>query len=77
MGACVSTPERCVGGGLHSSKKKKKLSRKRKKAIKRRVSSRLSDHSLDNLDKSATLDRSFNNPTFHDKKDEHSIRCSS
>ncbi|THG22817.1 hypothetical protein TEA_025662 [Camellia sinensis var. sinensis] len=70
MGACVSTPERCVGGGLHSSKKKKKLSRKRKKAIKRRVSSRLSDHSLDNLDKSATLDRSFNNPTFHGSIDE-------
>ncbi|KAF5939015.1 hypothetical protein HYC85_023274 [Camellia sinensis] len=70
MGACVSTPERCVGGGLHSSKKKKKLSRKRKKAIKRRVSSRLSDHSLDNLDKSAALDRSFSNPTFHGSIDE-------
>ncbi|XP_044480886.1 uncharacterized protein LOC123207485 isoform X3 [Mangifera indica] len=40
MGACVSKPEGCVGGRLRSSKKK---NRKRKK----RVSSRLSDGSLE------------------------------
>ncbi|KDP21258.1 hypothetical protein JCGZ_21729 [Jatropha curcas] len=44
MGACVSTPEGCVGGRLRSKKK----TRKKRKGIRRRVSSRLSDGSLDN-----------------------------
>lgn len=47
MGSCVSTPERCVGGTLRSSKKK---TRKRKKGIKRKVPSKLSDGPLDKLD---------------------------
>ncbi|XP_044480733.1 uncharacterized protein LOC123207402 isoform X1 [Mangifera indica] len=56
MGACVSKPEGCVGGRLRSSKKK---NRKRKK----RVSSRLSDGSLEHP---APLDRrsSFCNPAL-------------
>ncbi|KAI3516360.1 hypothetical protein L1887_15275 [Cichorium endivia] len=42
MGACVSRPENCVGGGIKSSKVKL---RKRRKALKRRVASRLYDQS--------------------------------
>ena len=63
MGACVSTPQGCVGGRLRSSKKK---NRKRRKSFKTRVSSRLSARSQDKVDRSAPLDRhsSFNNPTF-------------
>ncbi|KAK2636313.1 hypothetical protein Ddye_031105 [Dipteronia dyeriana] len=63
MGACVSTPQGCVGGRLRSSKKK---NRKRRKSFKTRVSSRSSDRSQDKVDRSAPLDRhsSFNNPTF-------------
>ncbi|KAL6983567.1 hypothetical protein U1Q18_016951 [Sarracenia purpurea var. burkii] len=63
MGACVSTPEGCVGGRLSSSRKK--CSRKRKKAIKRKVSSRLSDRSFDMVDKSALPDGSNSHPAFH------------
>ncbi|PSS28689.1 Protein ENHANCED DISEASE RESISTANCE like [Actinidia chinensis var. chinensis] len=59
MGACVSTPESCVGSGLRSSKKK------RKKAIKRRVSYQLSDRLSDKVDKSAQTDRLDGNPAFH------------
>ncbi|GFY88388.1 CW14 protein [Actinidia rufa] len=59
MGACVSTPESCVGSGLRSSKKK------RRKAIKRRVSYQLSDRLSDKVDKSAQTDRSDVNPAFH------------
>ncbi|KAA8533056.1 hypothetical protein F0562_033411 [Nyssa sinensis] len=61
MGACVSTPESCVGGRLSSKKK----CRKRRKAIKRGISSRLSDRPVDKVDKSVPPDRSYNNPTFH------------
>eukprot|EP00257_Ricinus_communis_P016994 XP_015575322.1 uncharacterized protein LOC8287053 [Ricinus communis] len=69
MGGCVSTPEGCVGGRLRSSKKK---TRKKKKGIRRRVSSRLSDHgSLDRPSSAvppaaAPPDHlsSFSNPTF-------------
>ncbi|KAL5826550.1 hypothetical protein ACOSQ3_018396 [Xanthoceras sorbifolium] len=63
MGACASTPRGCVGGRLRSSKKK---NRKRRKSYKSRVPSRLSEGSLDKVDRSAPPDRhsSFNNPTF-------------
>ncbi|XP_059655946.1 uncharacterized protein LOC132302950 isoform X2 [Cornus florida] len=37
----------------------------REEKIKQRVSSRLSDRSLDKVQKSAPSDRSHNNPTFH------------
>ncbi|XP_057993896.1 uncharacterized protein LOC110671174 isoform X2 [Hevea brasiliensis] len=69
MGACVSTPEGCVGGRLRSSKKK---TRKKRKGIRKRVSSRLSDGSLDEFDRPASAAAappdqrsSFSNPTFH------------
>ncbi|GMH31150.1 hypothetical protein Nepgr_032993 [Nepenthes gracilis] len=64
MGACVSTPKSCVGNPSKISKKK---SMKRRKTIKRRVSSRLSDRSFEvnKFDRSAVSDqRSFVNPTF-------------
>ncbi|KAL2904272.1 Protein ENHANCED DISEASE RESISTANCE 2 [Bienertia sinuspersici] len=54
MGACVSTPKVCVGKRSKKSKKKTHHSsststsnRKKRKAIKKRVSSRLSDRSFD------------------------------
>lgn len=64
MGACVSTPKGCVGARLKSSKKKK--SRKRKKSFKKGVSARLSEESLDKVDRPAPLDRhsAFTNPAF-------------
>ncbi|XP_065860920.1 uncharacterized protein [Euphorbia lathyris] len=70
MGGCVSAPEGCVGGRLRSSKKKL---RKKRKAIKKRVSSRLSDGSIDFLDRPSFASAlppdhnnlsSFSNPTF-------------
>ncbi|KAH7570185.1 hypothetical protein JRO89_XS05G0063700 [Xanthoceras sorbifolium] len=69
MGACASTPRGCVGGRLRSSKKK---NRKRRKSYKSRVPSRLSEGSLDKVDRSAPPDRhsSFNNPTFQGSIDE-------
>ncbi|PON38872.1 hypothetical protein TorRG33x02_344120 [Trema orientale] len=64
MGACVSTPQGCVGGGLRSSKKTTGR-RRRRRGLKGRVSSRLSEASSDKADRSATADRStFTNPTF-------------
>ncbi|KAJ7943552.1 Protein ENHANCED DISEASE RESISTANCE 2 [Quillaja saponaria] len=68
MGACVSTPQGCVGGRLSSSKKKAR--KRRRGGIRRRVSSRLSDQSLDKVDRSAQLDRSFTNPAFQGNVDE-------
>ncbi|XP_071693743.1 uncharacterized protein [Rutidosis leptorrhynchoides] len=62
MGACLSTPENCVGGRLKSSKRKL---RKRSKDSKRRVSTRLSDQA-----KSHPSDRSFINPTFRGSTEE-------
>ncbi|KAL6969515.1 hypothetical protein U1Q18_029227 [Sarracenia purpurea var. burkii] len=64
MGACVSTPKGCVGVRLSSSKKK--CSRKRKKAVDRRVPSRFGDRSLDRVDEFAPPDRSYHNPTFNE-----------
>ncbi|XP_030553285.1 uncharacterized protein LOC115757257 isoform X1 [Rhodamnia argentea] len=61
MGACVSTPQECVRGRLRSSKKK---AHKRRTKVKRRVGSRLSDGSLDRIDRSRPRDHSFNNPSF-------------
>lgn len=62
MGACMSTPEGCVGGRLRSSKNK---TRKRRRAVfKQRVPSRLSERSQDKVDRPPTSDRSYNNPTF-------------
>lgn len=63
MGACVSTPQNCVGGKLRSSKKK---SRKRKRGLKKRASSRMfADGSVDRTGRSAQPDRPFtNNPSF-------------
>ncbi|CAH2047387.1 unnamed protein product [Thlaspi arvense] len=64
MGGCVSTPKSCVGGKLRSGKRRK--TRTRRKIQKKRVvsSSRLSDGSFDNHD------RSFSNPTFRASVDE-------
>ncbi|GFZ21570.1 CW14 protein [Actinidia rufa] len=67
MGACVSAPERCVGGRLGSSKTKKKCYRRRKK---RRIASRFPDRSLDRIDESAAPERSFHNPIFHGSTDQ-------
>ncbi|XP_042982434.1 uncharacterized protein LOC122311811 isoform X3 [Carya illinoinensis] len=63
MGACMSTPDGCVRGRLRSSKNK---TRKRRRAVlfKQRVPSRLSEGSLDKVDRPPTSDRSYNNPTF-------------
>lgn len=62
MGACVSAPEGCVGGRLNKRKNRKR--RRVGGGLKQKVSSRLSDGSLDRVDKSAPSDRSFTNPTF-------------
>ncbi|XP_057484874.1 uncharacterized protein LOC130771280 [Actinidia eriantha] len=67
MGACVSAPERCVGGRLGSSKTNKKCYRRRKK---RRIASRFPDRSLDRIDESAAPERSFHNPIFHGSTDQ-------
>lgn len=71
MGACVSTPQGCVGGKLSSSRKK---NRKRRKALKKRVSSHLSDRrSLDRVDRSAQPDHhraSFTSQTFQGSTEE-------
>lgn len=61
MGACVSAPEGCVGGRL---KKRKNPKRRRVGGLKQRVSSRLSEGSLDRVDRSAPSDRSYANSTF-------------
>ncbi|KAL8533962.1 hypothetical protein ACS0TY_010111 [Phlomoides rotata] len=60
MGACVSRPENCVGRKFGVSRKKK-----RRKALKRRVNSHLSDRLSDRAENlpSLPLDR----PTFHDE----------
>ncbi|KAK3027868.1 hypothetical protein RJ639_041502 [Escallonia herrerae] len=60
MGACVSTPQSCVGG-----RSKRKFRRRKKAGIRRRVTSRLSDRSSAKVDKSAPSERSINNPAFH------------
>ncbi|XP_048502180.1 uncharacterized protein LOC104898017 isoform X2 [Beta vulgaris subsp. vulgaris] len=91
MGACVSTPKVCVGKRSKRSKKKAHHSssattssnRKRRKAIKKRVSSRLSDRSLENIkldnnnnninqnSRSVSFpDRSFTNPTYQGSGEE-------
>lgn len=64
MGACVSTPQGCVGGKL---KRKKNRKRRRGDGLRRRVCCRLykkgKGSSLDKVD--VPGDRSFaNNPTF-------------
>jgi hypothetical protein len=64
MGACVSTPDGCVGGRLRRSSKNKTRKRRRQ-GLGRRVPSRLSDGSQDKVDRSAPSDRSCANPTFH------------
>ncbi|XP_021747690.1 uncharacterized protein LOC110713548 isoform X1 [Chenopodium quinoa] len=74
MGACVSTPKGCVGKQSKRSKKKTHHStstattsnnrKKRKSGIKKRVSSRLSDRSLDACNNTSFTDRSFTNPTY-------------
>ncbi|MCD9640280.1 hypothetical protein HAX54_025482 [Datura stramonium] len=64
---CVSRPDGCVGGRLGGSKRK---CRKRRKAVKKRVSSHVSDRSADKVDKSFPSDRSFNNPTFYGSTEE-------
>lgn len=80
MGACVSKKKGCVGNQLKKAKKKAQhntVNRKRRKTIKKRVSSRLSDHSdgcnsnnkLDNRSGSIP-DRSFANPTYQGSVEE-------
>jgi len=63
MGACVSTPQGCVGGRLSSSKKKTRK-RGRREGLRRRVTSRLCKGSLDKVDVAGLPDCSFANPTF-------------
>uniref|UniRef100_A0A2N9EBX7 Protein ENHANCED DISEASE RESISTANCE 2 C-terminal domain-containing protein n=1 Tax=Fagus sylvatica TaxID=28930 RepID=A0A2N9EBX7_FAGSY len=65
MGACVSRPEGCVGGRL-----KKKNRKRRRGGLKQRVSSRLSDGSLDKGDRPGPSDRSYTNPTFQGSVEE-------
>ncbi|BAT99338.1 uncharacterized protein HKW66_Vig0243690 [Vigna angularis] len=62
MGACVSTPQGCVGGRLSSSKKKTR--KRRREGLRRRVTSRLCKGSLDKVDVAGLPDCSFANPTF-------------
>ncbi|XP_027360906.1 uncharacterized protein LOC113869019 [Abrus precatorius] len=62
MGACVSTPQGCVGGRLSSSKRKTR--KRRRGGLRRRVSSRLSKESLDKGDVTGLPDRSFANSAF-------------
>ncbi|CAJ1931631.1 unnamed protein product [Sphenostylis stenocarpa] len=62
MGACVSTPQGCVGGRLSSSKKKTR--KRRRDGLRRRVTSRLCKESLDKVDVAGLPDCSFANPTF-------------
>ncbi|XP_070042404.1 uncharacterized protein LOC107770021 [Nicotiana tabacum] len=65
MGGCVSRPDGCVGGS------KKKCVRRKRRKIKKRASSHISDQSAaDKVDKSFPLDRSFNNPTFYGSTEE-------
>lgn len=60
MGACVSTPEGCVGGKFKKSSKRKNR-RRRRKGSKTTVFSALSDGSH----RSEPIDHcSFSNPTF-------------
>lgn len=83
MGGCVSTPKGCVGKQSKRSKNKTHHSsttatssnrKRRKSAIKKRVSSRLSDRSLDACnnknDNTSYPDRSFINPTFQGSVEE-------
>lgn len=61
MGACASRPKDCVG--LSSRKKKKNNGKpriKRRRVIKRRVSSR----NIEKADFTAQTDRSYTNPTL-------------
>ncbi|KAL3036957.1 hypothetical protein AAZX31_01G037700 [Glycine max] len=62
MGACVSTPQGCVGGRLSSSKKKTR--KRRREGLRRRVTSRLCKESLEKIDVAGLPDCSFANPTF-------------
>lgn len=60
MGACASRPQGCVRGRLRGeggNSQKKKLRRRRTKGGKRKVL----DRSLDKVDMSVLVDRSFNN----------------
>ncbi|XAR53185.1 hypothetical protein NMG60_11021625 [Bertholletia excelsa] len=63
MGACVSAPKACVG--CRSTSSERKRSAKRKKPIQRKLSTRLSDRSLDRSYKSAPSDLCHRNPTFN------------
>lgn len=66
MGACVSTPEGCVGGKFKKSSKRKNR-RRRRKGSKTTVFSALSDGSH----RSEPIDHcSFSNPTFQGSSDE-------
>lgn len=67
MGACVSRPENCVG--FKSGGSRKKTSRKRRRALKKRAASFLSDRSSEKLP-SLPVDRPLNNPTIHGSVEE-------
>ncbi|KAG2702213.1 hypothetical protein I3760_06G079700 [Carya illinoinensis] len=69
MGACVSTPQGCVGGRTRSSKNKTRR-RRRAGVLKRRVPSRLSEGSSDKVDRLPTSDLSCTNPSFQGSTDE-------
>ncbi|KAK7407317.1 hypothetical protein VNO78_09131 [Psophocarpus tetragonolobus] len=62
MGACVSTPQGCVGGKLSSSKKKTR--KRRREGLRRRVTSRLCKEPLKKVDVAGLPDCSFANPAF-------------
>ncbi|RDX78414.1 hypothetical protein CR513_41310 [Mucuna pruriens] len=68
MGACVSTPQGCVGGRLSSSKKKTR--KRRREGLRRRVTSRLYKGSLEKVDVAGLPDCSFANPTFQGSVEE-------
>lgn len=66
----MSRPENCVGGKFGGSRKKK--GRKRRKNLKRRLHSHLSNRSSERVEKfpSLPVDRPFTNPTFQGDVDE-------
>ncbi|XP_051148757.1 uncharacterized protein LOC127263663 [Andrographis paniculata] len=76
MGACVSRPGNCVGsgGGGRLGGSRRKRIRKRRKVLKKRIPSHLSDRSSDRIDKfgaaALPLDRPFSNPTIRGSTEE-------
>lgn len=72
MGACVSRPENCVG--FKSGSSRKKISRKRRRFLKKRASAYMSDRSSEKLP-SLPADRPLNNPPFNGSSLSLSVLC--